>query len=86
LPVDHLRAGHRQGPKAARSAVVAKRRALHGAEHRCTIVVVMAIAPAMIAREVRHEGRQVSIAFRTAYGMLSGKQDDGVHTGQDDSV
>ncbi len=33
---------HRQGPKAARSAGGAKRSALHGAEHRCSIVVVMA--------------------------------------------
>src|SRR5437867_11732677 len=32
---------HRQGPKAARSAGGAKRSALHGAEHRCSIVVVM---------------------------------------------
>jgi hypothetical protein len=34
----------RQGPKAARSAGGAKRSALHGAEHRCSIVVVMADA------------------------------------------
>jgi hypothetical protein len=35
---------HRQGPKAARSAGGAKRSALQGAEHRCSIVIVMVVA------------------------------------------
>jgi hypothetical protein len=39
---DHLRAGTVKARRPRACAVGAKRRALHGAEHRCSIVVVMA--------------------------------------------
>jgi hypothetical protein len=49
---DHLRAGTVKARRPRGRAVGAKRRALHGAEHRCSIVVVMAdgvdVAPDVI--------------------------------------
>jgi len=42
LPADHLRAGTVKAPGPRVRAGGAKRSALHGAEHRCSIVVVMA--------------------------------------------
>jgi hypothetical protein len=42
LPVDHLRAGTVKARRPRVSAGGAKRSALHGAEHRCSIGVVMA--------------------------------------------
>jgi len=42
LPTDHLRAGIVKARRPRARAVGAKRRALHGAEHRCTIDVGMA--------------------------------------------
>jgi hypothetical protein len=42
LPDDHLRAGTVKARRPRVCAGEAKRSALHGAEHRCSIVVVMA--------------------------------------------
>jgi hypothetical protein len=42
LPADHLRAGTVKARRPRACAGGAKRSALHGAEHRCSIVVVMA--------------------------------------------
>lgn len=42
MPADHLRAGTVKARRPRARAGEAKRSALHGAEHRCSIVVVMA--------------------------------------------
>jgi hypothetical protein len=42
LPDDHLRAGTVKARRPRACAGGAKRSALHGAEHRCSIVIVMA--------------------------------------------
>jgi hypothetical protein len=42
MPADHLRAGTVKARRPRACAGGAKRSALHGAEHRCSIVVVMA--------------------------------------------
>jgi hypothetical protein len=42
VPEDHLRAGAVKARRPRACAGGAKRSALHGAEHRCSIVVVMA--------------------------------------------
>jgi hypothetical protein len=53
MPADHLRAGTVKARRPRACAGGAKRSALHGAEHRCSIVVVMAdgvdVAPDVIA-------------------------------------
>jgi hypothetical protein len=65
---------HRQGPKAARSAGGAKRSALHGAEHRCSIGVVMAGGVNIQAKGDHLTRRRVHIKRSVRPPRFSGQQ------------
>src|SRR5262245_61032154 len=70
MPVDHLRAGTVKARRPRARAGGAKRSALHGAEHRCSIVVVMADALTFRPKVVTsHGGESISNAACGRHGF-----------------
>src|SRR5687768_4111585 len=74
MPADHLRAGTVKARRPRVCAGGAKRSALHGAEHRCSIVVVMAdgvdVAPDVITSTAASRHR---MATRAHHHFLDSK-------------
>jgi hypothetical protein len=66
-------------PEGRACAVGAKRRALHGAEHRCSIVVVMADGVAPASDVLTSRRPQVDIEYDPREAQLRGQQLAGKH-------
>jgi hypothetical protein len=84
LPPDHLRAGAVKARRPRACAGGAKRSALHGAEHRCSIVVVMAdavdvtpnVITLMTAQDRHQTHRKCATISRGATGPAGTRERD----------
>jgi hypothetical protein len=74
MPADHLRAGTVKARRPRARAGGAKRSALHGAEHRCSIVVVMADGIDVTPDVITSRWSQVDIECDARVPQFPGQQ------------